>query len=45
VIATAIFAVLALVVVGAWFSLQQRKRRYEATEPDDGLPGSDDWAG
>ena len=34
-ILTAIFAVLALVVVGAFISLQVRRRRYELSEPDD----------
>ncbi|WP_283250869.1 hypothetical protein [Rhabdothermincola salaria] len=32
---TLIFALLALVVVGAWLSLQRRRRAYEATEVDD----------
>jgi hypothetical protein len=37
VILTAIFAVLALVVVGAFISLQVRRRRYELSEPDEPL--------
>ena len=35
VILTAIFALLALVVVGAFISLQARRRRYELSEPED----------
>jgi hypothetical protein len=40
VILTLIFAVLALVVVGAFVALQRRRRAYEAGELDD--PGADD---
>lgn len=31
-----IFLAMALVVFGAWVSLQRRRKAYEATEPDDG---------
>ena len=39
---TLIFAVLALVTVGAWIALQRRRRAYEDSELDD--LGSEDWS-